>query len=200
MAVASVSFSFVPNTLIQASQANTNFADLVTFLNSSTMHRDASGAFTAVPSGPALDPTSDNQLARKAYVDKARLVGSHVFTSGSGALGPGPVNTDFHIPAATVAVDRAYEVGLHSRLDFSAPSTWEFNFQVDGIAAHRLDHKPIIGGDGSNMTSCSTLWLPAAGTYSLRVAVTRTTGAGTVTFLAVADAPRSFWVKDIGPR
>lgn len=35
------------------------------------MWADASVAFTGVPSGPATDPSSANQLARKAYVDAA---------------------------------------------------------------------------------------------------------------------------------
>jgi hypothetical protein len=201
MAVASVSFSFVPNTLIQASQANTNFADLVTFLNSSTMHRDASAAFTAVPSGPALDPTSANQLARKSYVDKTRLLAQQVETSGGAALGPGPVNTDFVLTPVTVDVARAYEVHCHGRLDFSAVSEWQTNLTVDGATTHRLSQNNITGGDSQQMVSGSpVLWLPASGTYTLRVSVTRVSGAGTVTFLATATAPRQFYVKDIGPR
>lgn len=69
MATASVTYTFVPLTLAESSKANTNFADLVSFLNTQTMHRDASSAFTAIPSGPALNPSSDNQLTRKKYVD-----------------------------------------------------------------------------------------------------------------------------------
>lgn len=69
MATASVTHTFAPNTLTEAGEANTNFQDLVTFLNSQTIHKDASVAFTGVPSGPASDPVSDNQYARKRYVD-----------------------------------------------------------------------------------------------------------------------------------
>ena len=69
MATAAVTYNFTPGTTIVAAQANQNFTDLVTFLNNSVMHRDASLAFTAVPSGPATDPTTDNQLVRKAYID-----------------------------------------------------------------------------------------------------------------------------------
>lgn len=69
MATASVTFTFAANTLIQSSQANTNFADVVAFLNGSVIHKDATIAFTAVPSGPGSDPVSANQFTRKAYVD-----------------------------------------------------------------------------------------------------------------------------------
>lgn len=69
MATASVTFTFAANTLIQASQGNTNFADVIAFLNGSVIHKDATVAFTAVPSGPGTDPVSANQFTRKAYVD-----------------------------------------------------------------------------------------------------------------------------------
>lgn len=69
MATAAVTYSFSASTLIKSAEVNTNFSDLVSFLNNQTIHKDASVAFTAVPSGPASDPTGDNQLARKRYVD-----------------------------------------------------------------------------------------------------------------------------------
>lgn len=69
MSTAAVTYTFAPNTTILSAEANTNFSDLVDFLNDSVMHLDASAAFTAIPSGPATDPTTDNQFTRKAYVD-----------------------------------------------------------------------------------------------------------------------------------
>lgn len=69
MATLSVTYSFVPLTLAESSEVNQNFQDVVTFVNGSVMHRDASSAFTAVPSGPATNPSTDNQLTRKRYVD-----------------------------------------------------------------------------------------------------------------------------------
>lgn len=70
MATASVTYTFSPNTLVKSSEANTNFSDVVSFLNGSVVHKDGTIAFTGVPSGPASDPVSDNQYSRKAYVDK----------------------------------------------------------------------------------------------------------------------------------
>lgn len=69
MSTAAVTYTFAPSTTILSAEANTNFADLVDFLNNSVMHLDASSAFTAIPSGPATDPTTANQFTRKAYVD-----------------------------------------------------------------------------------------------------------------------------------
>lgn len=87
MSTAAVTYTFAANTLVQSSQANTNFQDVVDFLNSDVIHKDASIAFTAVPSGPSEDPTSDDQFARKAYVDMAcgilRKAGSFASTSVS---------------------------------------------------------------------------------------------------------------------
>jgi len=69
MTAVSKTYTFVPGTPIESDQANQNFDDLVNYTNSEVIVRDASKAFTAIPSGPATDPTSDNQFARKKYVD-----------------------------------------------------------------------------------------------------------------------------------
>lgn len=83
MATAAVTYTFAAGGTILAAQHNTNFSDLVTYINTHAIHKDGSIAFTAVPSGPATDPTSDNQLARKAYVDARTLglLGSDIDTA-----------------------------------------------------------------------------------------------------------------------
>lgn len=48
---------------------NENFDDVYSFVNTQVIQKDASVAFSAIPSGPALDPTTDNQYSRKKYVD-----------------------------------------------------------------------------------------------------------------------------------
>lgn len=74
MATAAITYTFAAATTILSAEANTNFSDLVTFLNGSVMHLDASSAFTAVPSGPSTDPSTANHLSRKSYVDAADLL------------------------------------------------------------------------------------------------------------------------------
>ena len=69
MATASVTYSFIASTLIESAKVNTDFSDLVSFLNNSVVHVDGSKAFTAVPSGPAANPTTANQFTRKGYID-----------------------------------------------------------------------------------------------------------------------------------
>jgi len=69
MATAAVTYTFANGTNADGVQVNSNFTSVVNFLNTETIHRDASIAFTAIPSLPASDPTTDNQAVRKAYVD-----------------------------------------------------------------------------------------------------------------------------------
>ena len=69
MTAVSKTYTFVPGTPILAAEANQNFNDLVNYINGEVIVRDASKAFTVVPSGPAADPSSANQFTRKQYVD-----------------------------------------------------------------------------------------------------------------------------------
>ena len=69
MATAAVTYTFANGTNADGTQVNSNFTSVVNFLNTETIQRDASIAFTAIPSLPATDPTTDNQVVRKAYVD-----------------------------------------------------------------------------------------------------------------------------------
>lgn len=65
----SVPNNFTAGTPSVADDVDANFAAVVAWINANAVHLDASKAFTSVPSGPATDPSSDNQLTRKAYVD-----------------------------------------------------------------------------------------------------------------------------------
>jgi hypothetical protein len=69
MTVVAKTYTFIPGTPIESSQANQNFDDVVNYINGEVIVRDASKAFTAIPVGPGTDPTSPNQFTRKQYVD-----------------------------------------------------------------------------------------------------------------------------------
>jgi microcystin-dependent protein len=84
-ASASVTYNFVAGTPSVADNVDQNFADLVTWINTNAVHLDGSKAFTAVPSGPATDPVSANELARKAYVDAVLPIGIIQAFAGSAA-------------------------------------------------------------------------------------------------------------------
>ena len=89
MTTLSIPWSFAANTLADATKVNGNFVAVQTHVNTELVNRDASIAFTAVPSGPGTDPSSANQLTRKQYVDNAVaaavLAGSIVYTCRSAA-------------------------------------------------------------------------------------------------------------------
>ncbi len=64
----------VPNDLsasanTHADNTDANYAALVSWLNTNALHLDGAKAFTAVPSGPAADATTSDQLVRKSQAD-----------------------------------------------------------------------------------------------------------------------------------
>lgn len=70
----SVPNNFVAGSPAVADHVDANFTAIVNWINTNAVHLDASKAFTSVPSGPAgADPTSADQLTRKAYVDGLAL-------------------------------------------------------------------------------------------------------------------------------
>jgi microcystin-dependent protein len=87
MATAAVTYTFANGTNADGTQVNANFTSVVNFLNTDVIQKDGSIAFTSVPSiATATDPTTDNQLARKAYVDNYTPAG--VITQYGGATAP----------------------------------------------------------------------------------------------------------------
>lgn len=97
MATASVSNEFTASTTILSAAVNTNFSDLVSFLNNSVVHVDGSKAMTGDWSMGAnritnvTDPTSAQDAATKAYVDSVAstpVASSNIanFTSTGGTL------------------------------------------------------------------------------------------------------------------
>jgi len=86
MATAAVTYTFANGTNADGTQVNSNFTSVVNFLNTEVVQRDASIAFTAIPSLPATDPTTDNHVVRKAYVDN--LMPAGMITQYGGAAAP----------------------------------------------------------------------------------------------------------------
>jgi hypothetical protein len=85
MSAVAKTYTFVPGTPIESEQTNQNFDDLVNYINGEVIVRDASQAFTVIPVGPGVDPTTANQFTRKQYVDnadnaRAKLDGTTAFT------------------------------------------------------------------------------------------------------------------------
>ncbi len=197
MATLAVTNSFAAGTLIESVEVNTNFQDVVTFVNNSVAHTDGSKTFTGIPSvsgGAAVDPTADNQLARKLYVDKQKVIARQRFTTNSSAFS-GTVNTDF-VLTPTMDVLRLYKACLHVNWNTSAAVTYVIQFTEDGNVIGECDIT-----DGNRDIVDSAIWFePTAGAHTYRVRVLEVVGGGTITFVATATSPRMFWIEDTGIR
>lgn len=90
----SVTYNFVAGTAAVADQVDVNFNDVVSWVNTNATHLDGSKAFTGIPSGPSSDPTTANQLTRKAYVDKKWTVCTSATRPGSPTEGDQIYETD----------------------------------------------------------------------------------------------------------
>lgn len=86
MATASVSYVFANGTNADGTQVNANFTSLLNFINTEVIQRDASIAFTSIPTLPAATPTLDNHAVRKAYVDA--FIPAGIITQYGGAVAP----------------------------------------------------------------------------------------------------------------
>ena len=86
MATASVTYVFANGTNADGTQVNANFTSLLNFINTEVIQRDASVAFTAIPTLPATTPTLDNHAVRKAYVDA--FIPAGVITQFGGSVAP----------------------------------------------------------------------------------------------------------------
>lgn len=75
MATLTKQWTFAASTTAESAKVNTNFDDIVAFCNGSLVHLDGSKTMTGNLTLNAADPASDNQAARKLYVDKQSLGG-----------------------------------------------------------------------------------------------------------------------------
>lgn len=164
MATLNLTNVFAPSTLAESSEVNQNMDEIESFINTQVMHRDASSAFTAVPSGPAADPVSGNQLTRKAYVDVpfaystlsgnlANVAAETVLNTWSSAAARGITAT---VNGFTIVTTRLYMIGAAAAFGTSAGgSRRDFRLRLNGagmlgMSAHTEDLDTIgFGADVS---------------------------------------------------
>lgn len=169
MASLSIPNSFTNGSNADALQVNANFAAIATFANTETIQRDASIAFTAVPSGPATDPTSANQLTRKSYVDTK--VAAFVPAAGSIALAQLAANS---VDSSKI-VDASIAGG-----DIAAGTILGSNLATGTVSSSNIVDATIVGGDiaANTVTPANTTfggaWVSTGMTYG-----NITGGAGT---------------------
>lgn len=85
MATLTVTYTFTNGTPAQAAEVNKNFDDTVVFVNGSVVHTDGSKPFTAIPTIPTTDPSTDGHVASKKYVDdKTKILTRGQKTAASG--------------------------------------------------------------------------------------------------------------------
>lgn len=200
MATASVTYSFVANTLIESAKANTNFNDLVSFINSNLIQKDASVAFTAIPSGPASDPTTANQFARKAYVDAVgaalpHLMGTPSSSTSTSTFGTSTAAISSTGVSATYTYGRKYLFLGMATFGMVGSSNGYILSLYEGGLVSRLDQNNQAVGLG--LTANGMWWSNTlAGSHTFSLGIQAVSGTGTLTG---SVEPHKLLVLDLGP-
>lgn len=137
MATISKQYTFSTGTTIVASEVNTNFDDLFTQVNDELIHADGTNAFTALISGPATDPTADNHLARKKYVDDqiAAVTDHKTGFAATKASASGYQSSDGWTTFGAVTEQFDSDTAFNGTSVFTAPKAgmWLVWFTFDGL-------------------------------------------------------------------
>jgi hypothetical protein len=154
MATASVTYALTNGTTADASQVDTNFDDLVGFLNSSVVHTDGSKSLTGLLTLHAADPSSSNHATRKSYVDvkgqQAIRVSQTATPSGTSVAGSLTLATvTVTDPGYDIYVEGHGSVAAFSTGQTTAWSVWSLLIKVDGVTKDRLDIPHSIGLQGA---------------------------------------------------
>jgi len=166
-----VTYNFVAGTPAVADNVDQNFTDLVSWINTNAVHLDASKAFTNIPTGPNSDPTTANQLTRKAYVDGK-------FTSCLSSARPSTPATGAMIFETDKNRVRVYDgsnwllVSGSMRVSASNTGTVVANATTSTLtfATENYDTDSFFTAGGSTFT------VAEAGTYSVTVHMAKTAG------------------------
>lgn len=100
MATLTLPYTLVPDTLAKASEVQGNFDSLRSFITAEVVQKDASIAFTAIPAGPTLDPSSQNQLLRNGAIRR----GIHTASGSGGDSHTGTITFGYTFAAPPIVV------------------------------------------------------------------------------------------------
>jgi len=152
MSTVSVTNTFVAGTNAVASAVNTNFADLVSYINTNAILKDGTKTFTVHQPTSAGDPTDPTHLARKAYVDTTT-------NKMSGQI------TSLHTTPRSQVATGAYEVVSNQDFVIPATVTEAVTFQIQ--AAWVLSNN--TGASGAGLFKYEICWdlLAATPVYTL---------------------------------
>jgi len=123
VATPSVTYSFASGALASAAEVNTNFSDLVTFLQNDVIHKDGSVAFTGAPTY-ASDPASGNQLARKTYVDNRASKVLQLKTAADGVIAASAATGTFYNWTDSTLSAQSLTSGIYYELEGFVPNVF----------------------------------------------------------------------------
>lgn len=207
MATAAITHTFVDGATIEASEHNQNFTDLVTFLNTYCIQKDASLAFTAHPSGPATDPSTDNQYARKAYVDKQAggVLGLYESPATGGVATASVDTADLQVGSMEVTVDLTIDHYYRAELlvpgfTFAAvPGAWRSVWSIYKTATMLTKGFVWHSDDDVGTIHLWHVWKATASASGVVFKAKTSTSRGTASDLYYSSAlPWTLAVTDLG--
>ena len=198
-----VTYNFTAGTPAVADDIDQNFADIVNWINTNAVHLDGSKAFTAVPSGPATDPTTANQFTRKAYVDElpSGLVAIAFPTTAQVGFGATPNDlTDFTATWTAVA-GRRYKVSWAFEMTNTVAGDL-VQFDLCNAANSSFMRQLIItpttvSGTGYSRVHGFFVVTPGAGSATVKLRGYRNVGTGSFS-ITNSSSSGVFLVEDIG--
>lgn len=198
---AAVTNNFTAGTPAVADDVDTNFADLVTWLNTNAVHLDGSKAFTGIPSGPASDPSTANQLTRKAYVDSVvggrGVVATATKTSQQGSITSVTDVTSLSV-TFTAVTGRRYRLSFQGQV-YSSGSGDTVQVQItDSTNAVQNFGIALANSGYSKSIRVDAYVTPSAGSVTYKVRALRHTGSGTVGIDCGSTYPAFLVAEDVG--
>lgn len=210
-------YNFVDGTPAVADQVDGEFNTIVDFINDEVVHRDGSIAFMNIPSGPAENPTTNNQLARKRYVDKkaggltaARRKSKN---GGGDALLVASIAPDtWSDPIDNLTVTFTEEQGCFYRATLFVPEIYTNKYQAFGTAPSvgggifrenvekmhgYVDHFSESLGQHMNIVVTYQATVDASATWTVKFRH-RWTDDAAIRYRATANAPMTFEIEDVG--
>lgn len=162
-------YTFSDATDAEAGEVNANFDALYDWVNGQSIDVTAARAFENIPTGPATDPTSDNQFARKKYVDnRYRLIAAQRETLQRDAI----TSAFYAIPSIsktyTFVSGRSYRFSTKLSIDITSGTGYIVSALDGGAEMLRLaqDNARSAGGlivtghsVGSNLAGSKTITL-----------------------------------------
>jgi hypothetical protein len=176
MATVSIPFTFANNTQnADATQVNSNFSTIASFINTEVIQRDASVAFTGIPTLPSTNPSVANHAVRKGYVDSFFPVTSANIQDGTivdGDIAAGTI-TYAKLSLANSIVAGDFAAGAKPVVICTATPNTRPATPVNGQMIYETDTDRVLVYDGTG-------WIVvlAQGTYTPSAGGTMVVGTG----------------------